>query len=63
MLTIQQMRENLVSYELDFIRSESNTITEKDIISSMRYIDALYRSYTDEGIRKIYSIKVEELTQ
>ena len=57
MLTIHQMRQNLVGYELQFMSNVQ--ATDDDIKWGIQYIDALYRTYSDETIRKIYETKIE----
>ena len=54
MLTVDQKRQELVAFELDWFH---NNGTEKDIVNVMRYIDALYNSYTDKEIDKQYETK------
>ena len=54
MLTVDQKRQELVAFELDWFH---NNGTEEDIVNVMRYIDALYNSYTDKEIDKQYDIK------
>lgn len=62
MLTIAQKRENLVAFELHWLSSESvgDNVTDTDIDQVMRYIDALYTSYTDAEIARQYSLKFED---
>jgi hypothetical protein len=54
MLTVDQKRQELVSFELDWFH---NNGTEEDIVNVMRYVDALYNSYTDKEIDKQYETK------